>query len=225
MNDTLIQDKVKIFVEQDKMFTSVDVGNAIKTEDKTFIKNRDVAAWLRENFTKDQLFKNYNRSLIRVTAGKETYVYHPFFADPSVYTQVDQHALSPQEAGISASNKTNFISNAGNGPFPQSMLTGFPISVNSTTTTVPPGSIDNSVIITDTRMVRISSKIVAKLGWKPGDDVDLSKIDGATIPSITELKVHKDGRVYVARSWLPFGTDAVKIDFDQTSGKITIVKA
>ena len=46
MNDTTIEAKVDEFVNDNKGFTSVDIGNAIKT-DGTWIANREVAAWLR----------------------------------------------------------------------------------------------------------------------------------------------------------------------------------
>jgi hypothetical protein len=215
-NEMLIQEKVKDFVDSDKMFTSVDIGNAIKKENKTFVQNKAVAGWLRENFGKDQIFKNYSRTLIRVAAGREAYVYHPFFADANTYSETNQHALTPQEAGIGVvSPKSSFIARSGGAPVQTPTTVQTVISTSTTD--------DGSVTITDTDRVRIPAKFVMKLGWKHGDAVDTSKIDGATIP-LCDLKVHKDGRIYVARSWLPFGTSPVKVNFDTSTSKITIVK-
>ena len=48
--ELLIKAKIDEYVTKNEAFTSVDIANAIKT-DGTWIRNRDVAAWLRKNFS------------------------------------------------------------------------------------------------------------------------------------------------------------------------------
>ena len=88
----VISDKVAEFVNKQELFTSVDVANAIK-KDGTWIRNREVAGWLR-NFFSDP---SYSRTLIPVDYGRnEATLYHPGFADTKDYKNYDAKAISPE---------------------------------------------------------------------------------------------------------------------------------
>jgi len=96
MNDTTIQAKVDEFVKDTKGFTSVDIGNAIKT-DGTWISNREVAAFLRR-WTPPA---NYGITKVSVDlpdggtamAG----VYLPDTMAVADYTATKQEAMKPEE--------------------------------------------------------------------------------------------------------------------------------
>lgn len=88
-----IESIVLEFIAKDAMFTSVDIGNTIK-ERIGWIKNREVAQWLRANTL--TLAPNYTMTLIDVNGGNvQAYLYHTHGSDPDDYQNRNQQALPP----------------------------------------------------------------------------------------------------------------------------------
>ncbi len=93
MYSSEIEAKVSEFVGKNAMFTSVDIGNSIK-KDGTWLKNSEVAKWLRNNVT--SLHSSYASTKISVMQGQHTAtLYHPASSDPDDYQDRDQQAFSP----------------------------------------------------------------------------------------------------------------------------------
>lgn len=95
--DTTIEAKVGEFVADKKGFTSVDIGNAIKT-DGTWVPNRDVAAWLRK-WTPPT---NYGITKVTVNVADTgdtavASIYLPDTMAVADYTAVAQEAMKPEQ--------------------------------------------------------------------------------------------------------------------------------
>ena len=92
---TTIKNKVVSFMRDDKMFTSVDIANSIKEDKgKVFIRNREVAEWLRRNIMRvtHQIFTFYNSTMITVDNNQKAYLYHPHYKAADSYLDRDQRA-------------------------------------------------------------------------------------------------------------------------------------
>jgi hypothetical protein len=92
----IIQDKVTEFVNDTKVFTSLDIANAIKT-DGTWIRNREVASCLR-NWTPPVGY-GMTKISVTVTGGGPTQasVYVPNTLSLSDYVATAQDAMTPTE--------------------------------------------------------------------------------------------------------------------------------
>lgn len=94
--DSLIETKVDEFVVAEKGFTSIDIGNAIKT-DGTWVRNREVAAWLRR-WTPPV---GYAISKVTVSlqsgASRQAGVYLPNSLCIQDYAETQQTAMTPAE--------------------------------------------------------------------------------------------------------------------------------
>lgn len=94
----IIRREVLQFMSQGKMFTSVDIGNVIKSDGyNVTIRNRDVSVWLRRNFMRLSHDKNnfYNSTMITVDNVQKAYLYHPHNMSSDAYLDRDQTAKSP----------------------------------------------------------------------------------------------------------------------------------
>jgi len=177
-----IQAQFEKFVAADAMFTSVDIGNAIK-ENGTWVKNSDVSIWLRNNAL--TIATNYCSTLIDVLNGtQKTFLYHPAGTNPDDYQTRNQAALPPNPNMKSATMST--------------CLASCPAS-----TTV------KTKLRSDSRArLRIPATLVRQLGLNPGDVVDFSKILFHKEPD-NDLIVYKDGRISFSRNCLSFGDGPV----------------
>ena len=93
----IIEKKVEEYVSRDEMFTSIDIGNAIK-RDGTWVKNREVAAWLRSHVDDTNVLPDYERDTIPVNGGNaQAALYYPSWKNPDDYTERDQKALKPSD--------------------------------------------------------------------------------------------------------------------------------
>lgn len=192
----VVQAKVMNFVSNQKMFTSVHVANAIKT-DGHWVKNSDVACWLRDNL--NFIAPHYMSTAIAVSgaAGSgRANLYHPSASDPSTFTDTNLDAMTPDE----------FKRIHGVDPFAQSAF--------STTTVAP---ILNSQKITlyecvsrdKSRRIRIPASIVKKIGLTPHSKVTDKKFAIKNIPE--GLRVHADGRISIPRHCTNVSHGNVKI--------------
>lgn len=97
--DRVIREVVEELVAQDSLFTSVDVGNAVKRKILSMdIRNREVAQWLRDNAAGDVSMQDYDSVVISVENGRfQATLYYPHWCDPEDYVARDQKALGPDD--------------------------------------------------------------------------------------------------------------------------------
>lgn len=108
---TIIRTKLEEWFARGDMFTSVDIANDIK-KDGHFIRNRNVASYLRESCLDDAAEAGYVYiyKYIRVTLenGQEAgaFLYMPYMADPSDYVNTSQVALKPSDVTPQATDQS-----------------------------------------------------------------------------------------------------------------------
>jgi hypothetical protein len=188
----VIETKVLEFASKNLMFTSVDIANSIK-KDGTWVKNREVAHWLRTNALTVALC--YTSTPIQVGQGAHTAtLYHPTGTNPDDYTDRDQEAIPPPHV-------------------PQSVSTTPAASVVSPQIPAPAQSKKLKIRPDNDGRLRIPAALVSQLGWKPGDKVDKSKILVNNKDVSEELIVHKDGRIAFHRSHVAWGDGPVMVFF------------
>jgi hypothetical protein len=104
-----IRKEIERFVENEELFTSVDVANAIKRgndEDMPeWIRNREVAGYLRSDalLVALQIGKNYEATTISVEVNGgfvPATLYYPLGADPLAYSTISEKAITPDEFKI-----------------------------------------------------------------------------------------------------------------------------
>lgn len=88
----IISSKFNEFVAKNAMFTSIDIANSIK-KDCTWIRNSEVAKWLRDNAL--NIATSYNSVKIPVKNGRNASLYYPSNTNPDDYKDRDQDALPP----------------------------------------------------------------------------------------------------------------------------------
>jgi len=109
--EQLIRNELDQWITANKMFTSVDIANAIK-EKGEWIRNREVAGDLRNNATfiaSAILGVRYNTSQIPVEVDgvtTNTTLYHPLGDNPDNYTTRNQKAKAPVDSKITTSPNT-----------------------------------------------------------------------------------------------------------------------
>jgi hypothetical protein len=191
-NNEIITEKVKQFVANKEMFTSVDISNSIK-QDGTWIMNREVAAFLRQyNFSGDA----YEHSLIAVTKvngqSARANVYYPDYADPANYTKTSQTTI--KKAAVVSQPATLIV--------PQNIQ--------------PQTKLYNHVI---RERFRIPKKVVESVGLKPGDKVDIAKLDSSLFNNFSaDLTVTRDGRINIMARYLK--QQRTNISVYESNGKI-----
>lgn len=225
-----IKETVQLFVKDEKLFTSVDIGNSIKKETLSMdIRNREVRDWLRANIGVDPILTDYVQESINVNNGSTVAtLYRPHWKDAADYTDTNQSALTPADIDVLKDNtqpqSSPIASAVANQP------TGVPVS--SIVTPVSTDRKDDSHInLTDVfddgnqsdsavklvrenkyvRRIQIPGDITRALGWKPGQKVELDKIkihNGKLNPN---LKVWPDGRCSIPRDVVGYGKAPVKI--------------
>lgn len=183
MTSSIIQAQFESFVEAEAMFTSVDIGNAIK-ENGDWVKNSDVAIWLRNNAL--AIATNYCSTLIDVNNGtQKAFLYYPSGTNPDDYQTRNQAALPPNP-----NMKTITVTSACSASCPASSVSKIKLRSDSRT------------------RLRIPAILVRQLGLNPGDVVDFSKILFHKQPE-NDLIVYKDGRISFSRNCLSFGDGPV----------------
>jgi hypothetical protein len=202
--DTIIKAKVEEFIANRRMFTSVNISNAIKTDGK-WVRNRDVATWLRNNFdsVNTALSTDYVSVQISVgTLGDQANLYLPVSFDSQNYTDTNLQCMTPDEF------KTL------HGFDPLSTTVQSPISVQTAaqvTPTAPSGQIvtGKSSFSGFRKMhkirefkkgrIRIPAPLVQQIGLKPYNTVKFDKIDVDQTCTPKTLRVHSDGRISLPR--------------------------
>lgn len=180
----VIQTKVDEYLTQSEVFTSVDIANAIK-KDGTWIRNREVARWLRENFSEHDLFaaNNYEKDMIDVGGGYQAFLYFPDYFDPNNYNGQNQKAMNPDDfQALHPSAST--VAVTGNVPVDDDSDEEQDFNEDSRTVAVSKGRI------------WVPTSIISQLGMDtPGEDVDNVKLGLSGDP---KLIIHDDGRVSIS---------------------------
>jgi len=204
-SDNLIRTKVENFVKNEKMFTSVDIANAIKG-DGDWVRNIEVASWLRENFHKEDMFLEYKTTPITVCSGsRSATLYIPEWEDSDKYANRDQNPLTPKDVESIKKKKVSKQS----APDIVDLLN-------------KPQALMSKVIKSKER-IKIPGEMIRKMGYTPGDKVppDVVKAHN-NIPG--RLIVNKDYRFSIPRSSVNWGTAPVKVILTKDN-KITFEKA
>lgn len=229
-----IKETVQLFVKDEKLFTSVDIGNAIKKETLSMdIRNREVRDWLRANIGVDPILTDYVQETITVNNGANVAtLYRPHWKDATEYTETNQAALTPADIDVLKDNAHPIDSPTGS-PIALAIANqpvGVPVPP-SVIPTVSDRKVDSHIDITDAlddgnqldsqvklvrenkyvRRIQIPGDITRALGWKPGQKVELDKIkihNGKLNPN---LKVWPDGRCSIPRDVVGYGKNPVKI--------------
>lgn len=207
MNDNqLIELKVKDFISKDEMFTSVDIANAIKNTG-VFIRNIQVAEWLRNNFSDADLFAGYMISFIQVNGGQQTArLYHPNHKDPDNYATRDQVALTPDDVDKIKNNSIKTV------------LKAVPTVQKNKKNNSKPKSSSNGAVkkyrISSLERIKIPGEITRQLGFKPGDKVEPSKIVAKNAKLPDKLSVNSDFRISIPRNCVPWGVAPVNVFLD-----------
>lgn len=214
--EATVQEKVIEFIRAGKLFTSVDIANAVKNEG-LWIRNREVRDWLHDHFSDKSIFENYIISNITVCNGSSAAsLYHPDTLDPSLYVETNQRTLTPDEVRAIAKAKAGKVKTS-MAPDIKKMLVQPSFDDDDDKPTV-----DMEIVIRSTERIKIPGAMIRKLGWIPGQTVDPALI--LTTNAIAgDLTVNNDYRVSIPRSAVPWGTNPVKVMLK--GGKIHFEKA
>lgn len=223
-----VQEKVTEFIKEDKMFTSVDIANAVKLEG-LWVRNTEVRDWLQENFGNKALFGTYVISQISVCNGSSmASLYHPALLNPSDYVDRNQRPLTPDEVKAIAKAKIGTVKdsavpdlnkildkdNEDNGDDEE--------DDKDTTNTSGTKPVTMSTVLKSTERLKLPGAMIRALGWIPGQVVDPALILTTKVLSGT-LTVNDDYRVSIPRSAVPWGKSPVKVTLKD--GKIHFKKA
>lgn len=214
--ETSVKEKVIEFINQTKLFTSVDIANAVKN-DGLWVRNREVRDWLHENFNDQTIFNGYTTSMVKVCNNtSNATLYHPVSIDPSAYVETNQRSLTPDE--VKAIAKANIgKTKASHTPDLKTMLKT-PSFDDEDDNSKP----EMVIVIRSIARIKIPGAMIRKLGWVPGQAIDPALIQTAKVlPS--GLFVNSDYRVSIPRSAVPWGTNPVKVILK--NGKIHFEKA
>jgi len=197
-----VLEKVAEFIKEDKMFTSVDIANAVKAEG-LWVRNSEVRDWLQENF-KDKIFlEGYIISQIPVCNGKSVAsLYHPVLLNPNSYMDRDQRPLTPDEVKAIAKAKLGTIKDSA-APDIQDML-------KIPSDDEDEEDVEMSIVIRSLQRIKIPGAMIRALGWVPKQTIDPALILTTSVIS-GDLKVNDDYRVSIPRSAVPWGTSPVKV--------------
>ena len=202
--DDVIRATVLTFVRGQKMFTSVDISNYIKKDEGAWIRNREVQDWLHQNRNDPSLFGGYDTQMISVANGSVTaQLYLPQGEDPDTYADRNQRAMSPAEVAAVRTQGKQIVAP---GPSTQAAPR---TSLKASGTPSDPNIIMVRTISSYERL-KIPADLVRRIGWKPGDSVDSTKIKTAGhLPK--RLRVNADYRVSIPRSAVNWTGCALKV--------------
>jgi len=221
-----VLEKVTEFIKEDKMFTSVDIANAVKSEG-LWVRNTEVRDWLQENFSNKTLFGTYVISQISVCNGSSmASLYHPALLNPSDYVDRDQRPLTPDEVRAIAKAKVGTIKDSAvpdlNKILDKSNDTEDDEDEDTNQGTTSAKPVQMSTILTSVERLKIPGAMIRALGWVPGQIVDPALILTTKVLSGT-LVVSADYRVSIPRSAVPWGKSPVIVILKD--GKIHFKKA
>lgn len=211
-----VLEKVSEYVKEGKMFTSVDIANAVKKEG-LWVRNRDVRDWLQENFSDKDLFEDYAISQIHVCNGSSVAsLYHPALVDPSTYMDRDQRPLTPDEVKTISQQKVGTVKDSMAPDIDKMIPDPFEDDEDDDK------GADFTITIRSKERIKIPGTMIKELGWVPGQNIDPALILTTNVIS-GNLTVNDDYRVSIPRSAVPWGKDPVNVIL--RNGKIHFEKA
>jgi hypothetical protein len=213
-DNQVIKEMVQKFVNDEKMFTSVDIGNAIKKETLSMdVRNRDVRNWLRANIGRDPVLQDYVTESIDINNGSgAATLYKPHWKDAEDYKDRDQKAFGP--SNLSTFKQTvvpSALSPVTTTPTSSTGASNFSISSMLGSGSQSGGVVKMVKQCRYKRRIQISGAITKALGWMPGQQIDRDKVKIHTGALKPGLRVWYDGRVSIPRNVVGFGKDPVKI--------------
>lgn len=203
---------VEKFVSESEMFTSVDIGNAIKKKYLNMdVRNRDVAQWLRENAKTSQIMQDYDSVVISVNDGNnQATLYYPHWTDPEDYTTINQKAFGPNDIDNIKKDITG-SSDIDEDRDENSMVDITDVFDDGDQYDPDGTGVKIKRKLKSIERIHIPGDITRALGWNPGDTVDISKIRIHKGKLNNNLKVHYDGRVSIPRRCVGYGTEAIEV--------------
>lgn len=186
----VIKETVEKFVYREKSFTSMDISQEIKKKG-IWVRNIDVASWLRDNFSKNDIFADYSTTPTSVRNGSKVATqYHPTWADPDEYKETDQIPMTPDD--VKSIRKSNIK------------------SVPDIVDMLNPTNVVMSKVIKSKERIKIPGAMIRELGYGPGDKVPPDVIKSTKkVPD--RLTVNSDCRFSIPRSYVRWGTSPVKV--------------
>jgi len=220
-----VLEKVKEFIDQEQMFTSIDIANALKN-DGLWIRNIEVRDWLHKNFQNKDLFKGYIVSPISVMNNNKASLYHPALGNPEDYQERNQLPFTPDQVkAIQKVKKGQYKSDLDIKKIlnPPKISNKSSRTVNKNGKKLRKSSLNSdSVVLCSKDRLRIPAAYIRKIGWKPGDKIDPSVILTTKVIS-SDITVNYDNRVSIPRNSVPWGEKPVKVSYKD--GKIHFSKA
>lgn len=222
---TEVHDVVKRFVGMGAKFTSVDVANEIKRSG-VWRRNSDVAAELRRLFKAGECgLGAYETSMISVSGSSKTAtLYHLSGSDPDDYQDRDQRALGPSDVKLKVPAPSKFSMSGSLTNRPGAIASAHKkmvvkrikrnMTTQETDATDISSALDSSVVMSKVvrskERIKIAAPMVRKLGWKPGQQADLSRIRTHKAVKVGVV-VTKEGRVSIPRKAVKWGENPVKV--------------
>lgn len=203
--DSLIRETVQKFINEEEMFTSVDIANAIKKEG-IWVRNTEVRDWLRTNYDFDDTFENYESDRIPVCNGtRYATVYLPAYRNADEYEPTNQKPLTPSEVEAirRAKDGSDDIDSTPDSSSNKSQYKKMDVADLLDDTEL------ERVIYSHER-IKIPGAMIRKMGYKPGDNVDPAVIKTHS-PIPKKLKVNKDFRLSIPRQCVKWGVSPVKV--------------
>ena len=216
--ESTVLEKATKFIKDGKMFTSVDLANAVKLEG-LWVRNREVKDWLHEHFDDQDLFVGYTISQIPVCSGSAfASLYHPLQASPDHYLDRNLRPLTPDEVRTIAKTKVGTVKDSQQADLNDIL----PDPIDEDDEDLNDVSDEMCIVIRSKQRLKIPGAIIRELGWFPGQTIDPALIETEKVINGT-LEVNSDYRVSIPRSAVPWGTDPVKVIL--RNGKIVFEKA
>lgn len=201
VSEQIIQNQVNDFVTKDEAFTSVDIGNAIKRSG-TWIRNREVAIWLRNNFNNP----DYEITMIDVGRGFRANLYHPDYFDSDNYDGKNQKAINPDD--FKTLHSINDDDNE---------IVTFQTESENTEEEEQDFNENSRTVKISKGRIWIPASIINQLGLDIGYMIDHALLG---IPGNGKLHVHYDGRVSVNASKVGSFKDGEKITIYIKNNKV-----
>lgn len=205
---TIIKSTVDTFVKANKMFTSVDITNAIKSNG-TWIRNSIVANWLRNEFDEHL----YTTSTIAVNYGNDrASLYYPLHENPANYMNTNLESIDPFKFkdinGYAIDDDRAKPENAACKSVAKT-VTAKPVNTVLNTNTVKKMGVNiPHKVYKSVDRLRIPASLVKAAGMTPYSRVKTSKIS-IVVPDT--LRVHSDGRISLPRNCTNLGSGPLKV--------------
>jgi hypothetical protein len=211
----IIESTVSEFVKAKKLFTSVDIANAIKSNG-TWVRNNVVADWLRKEFTNfmSNQVSDYTTTVITVNYGSDrAALYHPLYESPMNYMNSNLEAIDPFKfkdiSGYAMDDDRAKPENVKSSSFFK--CTSVSASENTVMNTNVVKKVGVNIphkVYKSVDRLRVPASLVKAVGMAPYSKVKTTKIS-IVVPDT--LRVHSDGRISLPRNCTKLGSGPIKV--------------